>query len=194
MERDDIRWAKILSDYLEGLNILLPYNPAIINIGCGENVKWNYLGTILYITMKDLGRPIYLGVDIDEKGLKKAWKALKRLVDLVVADAELISRMIKNPFDIAIFEHPDISISPYGARKWRNIFFETREILKDGGILILTSFWLNDHIPATYNIEKAGFHILYNGKNRYPGRRFDISSSGEELLYDKYILIARKEE
>lgn len=192
MERPDIRWARILKDYFQEFGLSLPYNPAIINVGCGENVKWNYLGLVLYLSLEGLGRPFYLGVDRNEKALRGAWNSMRGLVHLVVGDAVFLSSMLKNSYDLAIFEHPDISTSPDGARKWRKIFKQTKHILKSGGYLLLTSFWLNDHVPATYNIEREGFSILHNGKNRYPGRQFDRASTGEELIYDKYILIAKR--
>jgi hypothetical protein len=109
----------------------------------------------------------------------------------VVADARSLASLLKNRYDLAIFEHPDISTSPERPKVWLEIFNQVSMILKPNASVILTSFWLNDHIPATFNLKKAGYRILYNGKNRYPGKCFDKSSTGELLLYDKYILIAK---
>jgi hypothetical protein len=61
----------------------------------------------------------------------------------------------------------------------------------DGGLL-LTSFWLYDHISAQAALVRAKYRIFYSGRNRYPGRRFDTSDSGEPLKYDKFILIAKR--
>ena len=36
--------------------------------------------------------------------------------------------------------------------------------------------------------------VLHSGTNKYPGRSFDTLETGEPLLVDKYILIARKKE
>ena len=60
------------------------------------------------------------------------------------------------------------------------------------GAIILTSFWLNDHMPAQVAVERAGYDIVYNGRNKYPGKRFDTADNGEPLEFDKYIIVARK--
>jgi hypothetical protein len=58
---------------------------------------------------------------------------------------------------------------------------------------VLTSFWVNDHIPAQVALERSGYRVLFSGTNKYPGRHFDTANNGEPLYIDKYILIAKKE-
>jgi len=45
----DKRWVKMLAEYLSSYHIGLSENPNVLNIGCGNNVKWNYLGVTIYL-------------------------------------------------------------------------------------------------------------------------------------------------
>ena len=192
MDRPDIRWAMMLNEYLDACMIVLPKDPWIINIGCGNSVKWNYFGFILYLSQRELGLPRYVAVDIDENSFRKAKEALDGLVIFITGDARNLSDFVQGTFHVAVFEHPDLSTSQKRPDVWRKIFKETRKVLNDYGCIVLTSFWLNDHIPATFWLERTGYSILYNGKNRYPGKNFDTASDGETLMHDKYLLIAKK--
>lgn len=188
----DRLWANTLSEYLPRYNISLGKNPRILNIGCGKNVTWNFLGVIFYLASQDLGFPDYVGVDVTEEAFEEGKSVLADLVTFVPCDARDLGIHVKGPFHLVIVEHPNLSTSPEGPRVWRKIFQEARELLDEKGVLILTSFWLNDHIPAQIALERCDYRILYSGKNQFPGRQFDTSSSGEPLIMGKYILLARK--
>lgn len=188
----DVRWIKILAEYLPRCGISLPSNPGILNIGCGNSVKWNYLAVATYLGTKDLGFPDYVGVDVEERAFEKAREALDGLVKFVVCDARRLSHFLSGAFHLAIFEHPNLSTSPEGPKIWRDIFKETAKLLEGGGGVILTSFWLNDHIPAQVALERAGYEVVHSGKNKFPGRQFDTANDGEPLNHDRYILIAKK--
>jgi SAM-dependent methyltransferase len=191
-ETPDVRWMKMLREYLPRYRIGLPSNPHILNIGCGNNVTWNYLGIASYLGGLGLGPPRYVGVDLCEEAFSKAKRILGDLVRFVVGDAQNLTDLVSGIYQLAVFEHPPLTTSSAGPKIWRKIFEETAEVLDPRGGLILTSFWLNDHIPAQVAVEKAPFRILYSGRNRFPGRRFDTADNGEPLIYDKYVLIARK--
>ncbi|MBW2030685.1 MAG: hypothetical protein JRH06_07020 [Deltaproteobacteria bacterium] len=188
----DRRWANTLTEYLARYNITLGENPRILNIGCGKNVTWNFLGVLFYLASHDLGFPDYVGVDVTEEAFGDGKRALGDLVTFVPCDARDLGNHVKGPFHLVIIEHPNLSTSPEGPRIWGKIFQEAGELLDDNGVLILTSFWLNDHIPAQIALERCHYRILYSGRNQFPGRRFDTSSSGEPLVMEKYILLARK--
>jgi hypothetical protein len=155
-------------------------------------VKWNYLAVTLYLGAHGLGAPRYVAVDVREEAFAGARRALGDLVRFVACDARNLSRFVTGTYSLALFGHPDLASSPEGPRIWRRIFEETTQLLDARGALILTSFSLNDHIPAQVALERAGYKILHSGTNAYPGRQFDTAGNGEPLLYDKYILIARK--
>ena len=188
----DVRWEKIFSEYLTRYDIRLPENPGILNIGCGNNVKWNYLGTVLYLGTRGLGLPYYVAVDHEEKAFSDAKKAMDGLIHFLTGDAQHLTDFLAGTYHLAIFEHPNLSTSREAPKIWRQIFRETATLLDINGGLILTSFWLNDHIPAQVAMERAGFTIVHSGKNKFPGKIFDTSHSGESLQFDKYILIAKK--
>ncbi len=188
----DIRWSKILAEYLGEYSVELPLNPKVLNVGCGRNVVWNFLGTVSFSLQSGLGLPRYLGVDIDKECLIKAKRQLGDSVNLIAADARHMSYLLRTSFQLVIFEHPDFSTSRERPKVWRAIFKETFRILDNNGAVILTSFWVNDHIPAQMALERANFRILYSGSNCFPGKEFDKSDRGEPLVYDKYILIAQK--
>ena len=187
----DQRWMQMLQEYLPKGKLSLPQNPRVLNIGCGNNVTWNYLGVALFLARQGLGTPHYVGVDSKEKAFAKAREKLGGLVEFVVGDARHLTQYLSGLYHLAIFEHPNLSTSREGPRIWGKIFGETGKLLDRKGGVVLTSFWLNDHIPAQVTLERAGYHIAHSGTNRYPGRVFDTCSKGESLRFDKYITIAR---
>jgi hypothetical protein len=188
----DIRWMKMLMAYLPECGIQLPQNPNVLNVGCGNSVKWNYLGVTLYLAHQGLGAPHYVGVDLKEEAFADAKKALGSLVTFVACDACKLTDFLAGTYQLAVFEHPNLTTSPDGPKIWGKIFQETAKLLDEDGSLILTSFWLNDHIPAQVALERNQYRILHNGTNRFPGRKFDTASNGESLEHDKFIIIAKK--
>jgi SAM-dependent methyltransferase len=181
----------MLSEYLAKVQARLPSNPNVLDIGCGNSAKWNYLGVVLYLASQGLGPPKYVCIDLKGEAFAVAKEALGGLATFIAADARYLTDYLKETYHLVLFEHPNLSTSPDGPKIWQGIFEETAKVLDNKGAIILTSFWVNDHIPAQVALERAGFHILYSGRNKYPGRQFDISSKGESLVYDKYILVAR---
>ena len=190
----DKRWAAMLAEYLGSHGICLPESPRVLNIGCGNSVKWNYLGVAGYLLGRGLGLPHYVGVDLSEEAFGAAKEALTGLVHFIAADARELTRHLEGPFHLIVVEHPNLTTSPQGPKVWRQIFEQASALLDREGVLILTSFWLNDHIPAQFALEMAGYRLLFSGTNRYPGRSFDTLDTGETLETDKYLLIARKKE
>jgi hypothetical protein len=188
----DRRWTAMLAEYIGRHKICLPESPRVLNIGCGNNVKWNYLGVTGYLLGLGLGLPHYVGVDLSEEVFDQAKEALAGLVHFIAGDARHLTGFVEGPFHLIIVEHPNLTTSPEGPKVWRQVFEEAAALLAQEGALILTSFWLNDHIPAQVALEKAGFRLLFSGTNRYPGRSFDTLDTGETLEQDKYILIASK--
>lgn len=189
----DIRWVKMLSEYLPMAKIRLGENPGVLNIGCGNNVKWNYLGLTMYLATQGLGIPNYVGVDLTEEAFAEAKKTLGGLVNFVRGDAQELTKFLKGTYQLAIFEHPNLATAPDGAKIWQKIFQETAALLDLNGGIILTSFWLNDHMPAQVALERAGYHIAYNGRNKFAGKRFDTADTGESLEFDKYIIVAKRD-
>lgn len=187
-----VRWFNILAEYLPKGGVRLSENPRIINIGCGNRVVWNFFGVCLFLESAGLGLPRYTGVDILPENFAHAKERLNKRVDFIVADAQTLSKQVNGPFDLAVIQHPDISVSPEAPRKWRNIFYETYQLLSENGALILTTFWLNDHLPAQLALQRTGFTISHSQPNQFPGQQFDTSSKGEPLIMDKYILLATK--
>ena len=188
----EIRWVKILREYLPKCGISLCENPSVLNVGCGNNVKWNYLGVTLYLADQGLGMPNYVGVDMEEGAFAEAKKALDGLVSFVVGDAQKLTEFLAGTYQLAILEHPNFTTSPKGSKVWQKILHETAKLLDVNGAIILTSFWLNDHMPALVAVERAGYEIVYKGRNKFPGKRFDTAENGEPLEFDKYIIVAKK--
>jgi SAM-dependent methyltransferase len=182
----------MFEEYLPQYGILLPENPNVLNIGCGNSVTWNYLALTIYLASQGLGMPHYVGIDVEEAAFENAKKALNGLVQFVSGDAQHLTEFVTGRYELIVVEHPNLTTSPKGPRMWRRIFEETAEVLDDKGGLILTSFWLNDHIPAQLALERAGFRVLFSGRNKYAGKIFDRAANDEELAYDKYVLLARK--
>jgi hypothetical protein len=192
-DKPDERWVRMFQEYLPKYGILLPENPNVLNIGCGNSVTWNYLALTLYLASQGLGMPNYVGVDVEEAAFADAKKALNGLVQFVSGDAQHLTDFMTGRYELVVVEHPNLTTSPKGPRIWRRIFEETSEVLHEDGGLILTSFWLNDHIPAQVALERAQFRVLFSGRNKYPGKIFDRATNDEALAYDKYVLIAKKE-
>jgi hypothetical protein len=188
----EIRWVKMLGEYLPKCGITLCENPGVLNVGCGNNVKWNYLGVTLYLAGQGLGMPNYVGVDMEEGAFAEAKEALDGLVSFVAGDAQNLSDFLTGTYQLAIFEHPNFTTSPKRAKVWQRILQETGKLLDVNGAIILTSFWLNDHMPAMAAVERAAYNVVYNGRNRFPGKRFDTAENGEALEFDKYIIVAKK--
>lgn len=188
----EIRWVKMLSEYLPKCGLKLCENPSVLNIGCGNNVKWNYLGVTLYLANQGLGLPNYVGVDVEEEAFAKAKEALDGLVNFVAGDAQNLTDFLAGSYQLAIFEHPTLATSPDGPKVWQRIFRETAKLLDANGAVVLTSFWLNDHMPAQEALERAAYDIIYNGTNKFPGKRFGTADNGEPLAFDKYIIVANK--
>lgn len=188
----DKRWMMMFAEYLPRCHIRLPENPNILNVGCGNSVKWNYLGAVLYLAREGLGYPNYVAVDLSEEAFAEARKALGGVVHFVAGDARNLTGILTGTYRLAIFEHPNLSTSREGPRIWQKVFEETRKLLDADGAIVLTSFWLNDHIPAQFALVRAGYEIAHSGTNKFPGKRFDTSSSGEALEFDKYIIVAKK--
>jgi SAM-dependent methyltransferase len=186
------RWVKMLAEYLPKYNIRLSENANVLNIGCGNSVKWNYLGVTLYLASQGLGMPNYVGVDLSEEAFAEAKSVLGGLVDFVVGDAQNLTGFLTGRYQLVVFEHPSLTTSPDGPKIWQKIFQETANFLDMNGGIILTSFWLNDHIPAQVGLERARFKVLFSGRNKFPGKTFDTASNGESLVFDKYIIIAKR--
>ncbi len=188
----EVRWVKMLSEYLPKCGITLCENPGVINVGCGNNVKWNYLGVTLYLANQGLGMPNYVGVDMKEEAFAEAKEALDGLVNFVAGDAQNLTDFLTGTYQLAIFEHPNFATSPGGSKVWQKILEETAKLLDVNGAIILTSFWLNDHLPAQVALERTGYDMLFNGRNKFPGKRFDTAANGEPCEFDKYIIVAKR--
>jgi len=188
----EIRWVKILREYLPRCGITWSENPSVLNVGCGNNVKWNYLGVTLYLADQGLGMPNYVGVDKEEGAFAEAKEALEGLVSFVAGDAQKLTDFLTGTYQLAILEHPNFTTSPKRSKVWQKILHETSKLLDVNGAIILTSFWLNDHMPALVAVERAGYDVVYNGRNKFPGKRFDTAENGETLEFDKYIIVAKK--
>ena len=188
----DQRWTMILNKYLGKLGIELPQFPTVVDVGCGNNATWNYLALVEYLRIKNLGVPKFVGVDINEEAFSKARETLADLAQFVACDATHLTRYVEGPAHLVLCQHPPLTISKDGPRIWRAVFQEIAKLLDPQGCLLLTSFWLNDHIPASVSVKRAGLDVVHNGSNEFPGKVFDQSDSGEQLQYDKYILIARR--
>ena len=182
----------MLREYLPKYGITLCENPSVLNVGCGNNVKWNYLAVTLYLADQGLGLPNYVGVDMEEEAFAEAKEDLDELVRFVAGDAQNLTDFLTGTYQLAIFEHPNFTTSPEASKVWQRILEETAKLLDGNGALILTSFWLNDHMPARVALERAGYDIVYNGSNKFPGKRFDTAENGEALEFDKYIIVAKK--
>ncbi len=192
MESPDKRWARILAEYLGKFRIELPRFPLVLDVGCGNAAVWNYLGVAEYLKDKGLGMPHYIAVDKEEAAFQKAKSQLGELVTFLACDAQTLSDYVKGSFHLALCTHPDLTTSPQGPKMWQRVFTEVAGLLDPRGCLVVTSFWVQDHIPLQVAVDRAGLRILYSGTNRFPGRIFDRASDGEPLQYDKYILLARK--
>lgn len=183
----------MLGEYLPKHGIRLPERPGVLNLGCGQNVTWNYLGVTGYVLGEGLGLPRYVGVDINPEALREGRETLAGLVHFVEADARHLADCVTETVHLVVVEHPNLSTAPDGPKVWRRIFEQAAVLLDRRGALVLTSFWLNDHIPAQVALERAGYRILQSGKNAYPGKTFDTLDTGETLEIDKYVLIAKVE-
>lgn len=181
----------MLAEYLPSCGFRLPDRPRVLNVGCGNNVQWNYLGVTAYLLGQGLSPPEYVGVDLRKEDFNQAEKALAGLVRFVAADATRLTEYVEGPCHLIVVEHPNLTTSREGPKVWRRIFEEAARILDKEGVLVLTSFWLNDHIPAQVALEKAGYQILHSGKNKFPGKAFETLETGEILEIDKYVLIAK---
>ena len=183
----------MLTEYLPRYGIRLPECPGVLNLGCGNNVQWNYLGVTGYLLGQGLGLPEYVGVDLRPEDFAEGKKALAGLVHFIAADARQLTEYVQGPYHLIVVQHPNLSTSPDGPKVWRGVFEEAARVLDKEGALILTSFWLHDHLPAQVALEKAGYRILHSGKNKFPGKPFDTLDTGETLEMDKYVLIAKVE-
>ena len=188
----DQRWIMILNKYLGELGIELPEFPTVIDIGCGNNATWTYLALVGYLGARYLGVPRFIGIDLSEERFAKAKEALEGLAEFVACDARQLTSYVERPANLILCQHPPLTTSRQAPHIWKSIFEEVALLLDPQGCMVLTSFWLNDHIPAQVSVKKAGLDILYSGKNSFPGKVFDQSNNGEKLQYDKYILVARK--
>ena len=117
----DIRWVMMLSEYLLRYKIVLSENPNVLNMGCGNNVKWNYLGMAMYVANQGLGIPNYVGVDTKEEAFADAKKTLGGLASFVAGDARKLTEFVTGTYQLAIFQHPNLATSPDGPRIWQKI-------------------------------------------------------------------------
>lgn len=188
----DKRWVRMLTEYFLEYDIRLPVNPHVLNIGCGNNVKWNYLAVAFYLANQGLGLPYYVAVDQKEEAFANAKEILDGVIRFVACDARNLTDFLKDTFQLVVFEHPNLTTARDGPKIWRKIFQETANVMDEKGTAIVTSFWLNDHVPAQAAMERAAYDITYSGRNRYPGKTYDTASNGESLQFDKYIIIAKR--
>lgn len=188
----DLRWIKMFNEYLQECYIKLPANPNVLNVGCGNNVKWNYLAMAFFLANQGLGAPNYVAVDEKEENFADAKKILDGVVRFLACDARKLTSFLTETFDLVLFEHPNLTTSPEGPRIWKNIFRETGKLLDEKGAAIITSFWLNDHIPVQAALEESQYDIVFSGTNMYPGKVFDTGVNGEVCQFDKYVITARR--
>jgi hypothetical protein len=188
----DKRWVRMLSSYFLEYDIGLPANPNVLNVGCGNNVKWNYLAMAFYLADQGLGIPHYVAIDQEEEAFAEAKAILDGLVRFIACDARNLTDFLTETFHLVVFEHPNLTTSPDGPRIWKNVFQETANLMAEKGAAIVTSFWLNDHLTAQVALERSHYDIVFSGRNRYPGKVFDTTANGESFQFDKYMIIARR--
>ena len=82
----DKRWVRMLTSYFLEYDIGLPANPNVLNVGCGNNVKWNYLAVAFYLADQGLGTPHYVAIDQE----KEAFADAKEILDVVFRDFDLL--------------------------------------------------------------------------------------------------------
>ena len=95
LESPELRLFKIFNEYID-LDDIPCKCLNILDIGCGRNAKWSYLALNLYLSMKERYINRYVGIDIDLKMLVPEKVILGELAYLIVADAESLSRLLKD--------------------------------------------------------------------------------------------------
>ena len=162
----DKRWVSMFTRYFGEYAIGMPKNPSVLNVGCGNNVKWNYLAVAFYLANQGLGVPNYVAVDEKAEAFADAKEILDGVIRFLACDAQHLTDFLTETFHLVVFEHPNLTTSPEGPRIWRNIFQETAKLMDEKGVAVVTSFWLNDHMPAQAALDRSHYDIVFSGRNR----------------------------
>jgi len=186
---DRLGFRKTLETYVGQAGYIAPPNPRILDLGCGECHEAFVLSSYFGIQPDhlDSGDVCVVGIDPKQRDIETASMnnpASDGRYKFIVGDARCVKQLVDGEFDVAIARHPEIS---HITNIWREIFSETRDIMRPEGILISTTYADFELEELKKQVGKAGLDIVLTAQNYW-----SPVSRVHHIQRDKYILIARK--
>ena len=190
-----------------GIEIKPDQNLTVLDVGCGycqEALVINgFFGDKL---MGDTSPTVkVIGIDISEKTIKEAIKAntvkgsstsLSKVPDYLLlkqADATELDRydFIPEKVDVITIRHQQISKSE---ETWTKIFQQALNKVKDGGVVVLTSYTGFEHTMMLEAMQSIGAEVVFSGEN--PGKSIltENSRMRSELIAasNSHVAVVRK--
>ena len=196
-----LAFRKMLEEYVPLSGYTIPNSARILNLGCGRCEEALVLSG--YFGSKPFGFDSksvkVVGIDIDPKKIEKS-EQLYESIDsnnkiikfvknsnytFIEGDARKLRRLVNGEFDIIVARHPNIAEKE---DMWRNVFVESRKLIKSCGLFIGTSYSNIEHQMFEEQVQKAGYKILLSKENSHatPISRY------LDMAIDKRILLAKR--
>ena len=137
---------------------------AVLNLACGRADETGVLAAA--VAPAEIG--FYLGMDLRGDAIedaKKRWELPGGEIDFREGNAAMIGRMEGLPeFDIVFIRHQNYWHEPM---VWESILDEALAALKDGGVLVCTSYFDLEHELLSASMRERGATLLANLRNAF---------------------------
>jgi len=198
VEDEKDRFRLMLEFYLPQADYSLSENPRILDLGCGTCELGSELTSYFGDENPefDCNPASLVGVDSDRDSIDRAKEFYSDPVNVescrsllapnyrfLHQDAREIGDVFDEDFDVIAAQHPHVHSDP-----WDEIFAESKDLIKDEGILLCTTFYERELVTVAEEVQDAGYEIQLNSETEsfFPDPL-------EKLVRNKHILLASPE-
>lgn len=167
---------------------------AILDVACGACEEAETLSDFFQSLRQGPDGPppgtLLVGTDVRERELDEARARFQdgkgKAFEFFKGDASRLHthRELREEFDVLFFRHQNLY---HGRTLWQRIFEQGLERLKDGGTLVITSYFDREHALALRAFEKLGAEIVATERN---AESRELATPGKSV--DRHVAVLRK--
>ncbi len=185
IDGDIRRLGDLLGEVLTLVEVEFSGKLAVLNLACGRADETGVLAAAL----EPARIAFYLGMDLRADAIAEAgrrWELPGGEIDFREGNAAMIGRMEGLPeFDIVFIRHQNYWHEPM---VWEGILDEALSSLKDGGLLLCTSYFDMEHELFVASMRTRGAEVLANVRH---GFSRDLPDA-EGKSVDRWVAVFRK--